>query len=51
MKNAKPVTPEMLKGFEKRYRENPVLQAMTRALDRNAIESIACVGEARQRTQ
>lgn len=46
MKQAKPITPEMLGSFEQRYESSKVLKAMTNALAKNAVNQIAVVPSA-----
>jgi bleomycin hydrolase len=42
MKNAKPISGEMLSQFEQNYQSNKLLKAMTNALTRNSVDAIAC---------
>lgn len=46
MKNAKPITTEMLEQFEQRYESSNLLRAMTNALSKNAVNQIAVVPSA-----
>ena len=50
MKNAKPVTGEMLGQLEQNYESSKLLKAMTNALAKNSVDAIACVPSSFQNT-
>lgn len=51
MDTKRAITEEILAGCEQAYEGSPLLRAMTNALNKNAIETIACVPGAEKNTQ